>query len=93
MKKYVVAKGIAFTANGHIYSAGDEISESVFSDKVYFAKMLSEGKILSVSDKKETVEKAEAEKPTEAEKPAEAEEEKTETENVSKKSSKKSKAE
>lgn len=87
MKKYVVAEGYAFTANGHIYSAGDEISESVFSDKVYFAKLLSEGKILSVSEKKETVEKAEVEKP------AEAEEEKTETENVSKKSSKKSKAE
>ena len=24
MKKYVVAEGYAFTANGHIYSAGDE---------------------------------------------------------------------
>ncbi len=75
MKKYVVAEGYAFTANGHIYSAGDEISESVFADKVYFSKLLSEKKILQVSDKKETVE----EKKTEAD-DAPAVEENTETE-------------
>ena len=89
MKKYVVAEGYAFTANGHIYSAGDEISDSVFADKVYFAKLLSEKKILQVSDKTEAVEKkAEAEN-------APAVEEKTETEEkpVSKKSSKSAKAE
>ena len=90
MKKYVVAEGYAFTANGHIYSAGDEISESVFADKVYFAKLLSEKKIIQVYDKKETVE----EKKAEAEK-VYAVEENTETEEkpVSKKSSKSAKAE
>lgn len=89
MKKYVVAEGYAFTANGHIYSAGDEISDSVFADKVYFAKLLSEKKILQVSDKTEAVEKkAEVEN-------APAVEENTETEEkpVSKKSSKSAKAE
>ena len=90
MKKYVVAEGYAFTANGHIYSAGDEISESVFSDKVYFAKLLSEKKIIQVSDKKETVEEKKAEADD-----APAVEENTETEEkpVSKKSSKSAKAE
>ena len=89
MKKYVVAEGYAFTANGHIYSAGDEISDSVFADKVYFAKLLSEKKILQVSDKTEAVEKK-----VEVEN-APAVEEKTETEEkpVSKKSSKSAKAE
>ena len=90
MKKYVVAEGYSFTANGHIYSAGDEISESVFVDKVYFAKLLSEKKIIQVSGKTEAVE----EKKVEAEK-ASAVEEETETEEkpVSKKSSKSTKAE
>lgn len=90
MKKYVVSEGYAFTANGHIYSAGDEISESVFADKVYFAKLLSEKKILQVSDKKETVEEEKAEADD-----APAVEENTETEEkpVSKKSSKSAKAE
>lgn len=90
MKKYVVAEGYSFTANGHIYSAGDEISESVFSDKVYFAKLLSEKKIIQVSDKKETVEEKKAEADD-----APAVEENTETEEkpVSKKSSKSAKAE
>lgn len=90
MKKYVVAEGYAFTANGHIYSAGDEISESVFSDKVYFAKLLSEKKILQVSDKTEVVDEKKAEADD-----APAVEESTETEEkpVSKKSSKSSKAE
>ena len=90
MKKYVVAEGYAFTANGHIYSAGDEISESVFADKVYFAKFLSEKKIIQVSDKKETVEEKKAEADD-----APAVEENTETEEkpVSKKSSKSAKAE
>lgn len=89
MKKYVVAEGYAFTANGHIYSAGEEISDSVFADKVYFAKLLSEKKILQISDKTEAVEKK-----VEAEK-APAVEENTETEEkpVSKKSSKSAKAE
>ena len=90
MKKYVVAEGYSFTANGHIYSAGDEISESVFADKVYFAKLLSEKKIIQFSDKKEAVE----EKMAEVEN-APAVEENTETEEkpVSKKSSKSAKAE
>lgn len=90
MKKCVVAEGYAFTANGHIYSAGDEISESVFADKVYFSKLLSEKKILQVSDKKETVEekKAEADEP-----PAVEENTETEEKPVSKKSSKSAKAE
>lgn len=90
MKKYIVAEGYAFTANGHIYSAGDEISESVFVDKVYFSKLLSEKKILQVSDKKETVEEKKAEADD-----APAVEENTETEEkpVSKKSSKSAKAE
>lgn len=90
MKKYVVAEGYSFTANGHIYSAGDEISESVFADKVYFAKLLSEKKVLQVYDKTEAVE----EKKAEAEKVS-AVEENTETEEkpVSKKSSKSAKAE
>lgn len=90
MKKYVVAEGYSFTANGHIYSAGDEISESVFADKVYFAKLLSEKKIIQVSDKKETVEEKKAEADD-----APAVEENTETEEkpVSKKSSKSAKAE
>ena len=89
MKKYVVAEGYSFTANGHIYSAGEEISDSVFADKVYFAKLLSEKKILQVSDKTEAVEKK-----VEAEKVS-AVEENTETEEkpVSKKSSKSAKAE
>ena len=89
MKKYVVAEGYAFTANGHIYSAGDEISDSVFADKVYFAKLLSEKKILQISDKTEVVEKK-----VEAD-DAPAVEENTETEEkpVSKKSSKSAKAE
>lgn len=90
MKKYVVAEGYSFTANGHIYSAGEEISDSVFADKVYFAKLLSEKKILQVSDKKETVEEKKAEADD-----APAVEENTETEEkpVSKKSSKSAKAE
>ena len=90
MKKYVVAEGYSFTANGHIYSAGDEISENVFADKVYFAKLLSEKKIIQVSDKKETVEEKKAEADD-----APAVEENTETEEkpVSKKSSKSAKAE
>ena len=90
MKKYVVAEGYSFTANGHIYSAGEEISESVFADKVYFAKLLSEKKILQVFEKTEAVE----EKKAEAEN-APAAEENTETEDkpVSKKSSKSAKAE
>lgn len=90
MKKYVVAEGYSFTANGHIYSAGDEISESVFADKVYFAKLLSEKKIIQVSDKKETVE----EKKIEADEvPAVEESTETEEKPVSKKSSKSAKAE
>lgn len=90
MKKYVVAEGYSFTANGHIYSAGDEISESVFVDKVYFAKLLSEKKIIQVSGKTEAVE----EKKVEAEKaPAGEEETETEEKPVSKKSSKSTKAE
>lgn len=89
MKKYVVAEGYAFTANGHIYSAGDEISDSVFADKVYFAKLLSEKKILQVSDKTEAVEKkAEVENAPAVEENAE-----TEEKPVSKKSSKSAKAE
>lgn len=90
MKKYVVAEGYSFTANGHIYSAGEEISDSVFADKVYFAKLLSEKKIIQVSDKKETVEEKKAEADD-----APAVEENTETEEkpVSKKSSKSAKAE
>ena len=90
MKKYVVAEGYSFTANGHIYSAGDEISESVFADKVYFAKLLSEKKILQVSDKKETVEEKKAEAD---EAPAVEENTETEEKPVSKKSSKSAKAE
>lgn len=90
MKKYVVAEGYAFTANGHIYSAGDEISESVFADKVYFAKLLSEKKILQVSDKTETVEEKKAEAD---EVPAVEENTETEEKHVSKKSSKSAKAE
>lgn len=90
MKKYVVAEGYSFTANGHIYSAGDEISESVFADKVYFAKLLSEKKILQVSDKKETVEEKKAEAD---DAPAVEEEIETEEKPVSKKSSKSAKAE
>lgn len=90
MKKYVVAEGYSFTANGHIYSAGDEISESVFVDKVYFAKLLSEKKIIQVSGKTEAVE----EKKVEDEKaPAVEEETETEEKPVSKKSSKSTKAE
>ena len=89
MKKYVVAEGYAFTANGHIYSAGDEISDSVFADKVYFAKLLSKKKILQVSDKTEAVEKkAEVENAPAVEENAE-----TEEKPVSKKSSKSAKAE
>ena len=90
MKKYVVAEGYAFTANGHIYSAGDEISDSVFADKVYFAKLLSEKKILQVSDKKETVEEKKAEAD---DTPAVEENTETEERPVSKKSSKSAKAE
>ena len=90
MKKYVVAEGYAFTANGHIYSAGDEISESVFADKVYFSKLLSEKKILQVSDKKEAVEEKKAEVD---EAPAVEENTETEEKPVSKKSSKSAKAE
>lgn len=90
MKKYVVAEGYAFTANGHIYSAGDEISESVFADKVYFSKLLSEKKILQVSDKKETVEEKKAEAD---DAPAVVENTETEEKPVSKKSSKSAKAE
>lgn len=90
MKKYVVAEGYAFTANGHIYSAGDEISDSVFADKVYFAKLLSEKKILQVSDKKETAEEKKAEVD---DTPAVEENTETEEKPVSKKSSKSAKAE
>ena len=45
-KTYIVAEGMAFTAMGHIFKAGEEIPESVFSDKGYFAKMISKGKIV-----------------------------------------------
>lgn len=90
MKKYVVAEGYAFTANGHIYSAGDEISENVFADKVYFAKLLSEKKIIQVSGKTETVEEKKAEVENA---PAVEEEIETEEKPVSKKSSKSAKAE
>lgn len=90
MKKYVVAEGYSFTANGHIYSAGEEISDSVFADKVYFAKLLSEKKILQVSDKTEAVEEKKAEAD---EAPAVEENTETEEKPVSKKSSKSAKAE
>ena len=61
-----------------------------FNYKVYFSKLLSEKKILQVSDKKETVEEKKAEADD-----APSVEENTETEEkpVSKKSSKSAKAE
>jgi len=69
MKKYVIAEGFSLTANGHIYSAGEEISESVFVDRNYFTKLLSEKKILIVDEKstnkeekKEVVEETKVEK-------------------------------
>lgn len=44
-KKYVVADGYSFTAGGHIYTAGEDISEDVFADKKFFASCLSKGSI------------------------------------------------
>ena len=57
-KNYVVAEGMAFTAMGHIFTAGEEIPESVFSDKGYFAKMISEGKIVQ-KEKEASIETSE----------------------------------
>lgn len=74
-KTYVVAEGMAFTAMGHIFGAGEEIPESAFSDKVYMSKMISEKKI--VEKKSEAVAEEKAEEPAEtpagekAEEPAE----------------------
>lgn len=48
-KTYVVAEGMAFTAMGHIFGAGEEIPEGAFADKVYMAKMISEKKIIEAN--------------------------------------------
>lgn len=74
-KKYIVAKGYSFTAGGHIYVAGEEISENVFADKKVFAVCLSRGSIVAVGE--DATEKAEDSKPAEAEKPAVKESKKT----------------
>lgn len=55
-KTYVVAEGMAFTAMGHIFSAGEEIPEGAFADKVYMAKMISEKKIIEAKKTEEKVE-------------------------------------
>lgn len=47
-KTYVVAEGVAFTAMGHIYGAGEEIPEGAFAERAYMSKMISEGKIKEV---------------------------------------------
>lgn len=60
-KTYVVAEGMSFTAMGHIFKAGEEIPAGAFADKVYMAKMISEGKIIEVNK----TEEAPAEEPVE----------------------------
>ncbi|MCQ2087877.1 MAG: hypothetical protein MJZ37_07475 [Bacilli bacterium] len=47
-KKYVVAKGYSFTSGGHIYVAGEEISEKIFADKKDFASCISKGSIKEI---------------------------------------------
>lgn len=75
-KKYIVAKGYSFTAGGHIYVAGEEISEKVFADKKVFAVCLSKGSIIAVGE--DVTEKTEeAPKSAEVEKPVEKEVKKT----------------
>ena len=72
-KTYVVAEGMAFTAMGHIFGAGEEIPAGAFSDKVYMAKMISEGKIIEANKTDETPAEEPAETPAEetpAEEPA-----------------------
>lgn len=71
-KTYVVAEGMAFTAIGHIFGAGEEISEKFFSDKVYFAKLLSEKKIVEVKNDEVSGTEGTSENATEG-KPAETE--------------------
>ena len=44
---YTVASGAAFTHNGVIYGAGDEITEAAFSDKKDFARMVEKKLIVA----------------------------------------------
>ena len=65
-KTYVVAEGTAFTAMGHIFAPGEEISESVFADKVYFAKMISQGRIVEVKKNEAPADETSGEETAEA---------------------------
>lgn len=89
-KKYLVGENVAFTSEGNIFKTGDEISKSVFSDLVYFDKLLSEGKIVAVevSEKSENSEKSEKSENSEKTENSDKKEnsEKTETNSESKKS-------
>lgn len=73
-KTYVVAEGMSFTAMGHVFGAGEEIPEGAFSDKVYMAKMISEGKIIEANKTEEAPAEESVETPVE-EVPAEESEE------------------
>lgn len=67
-KTYVVAEGVAFTAMGHIYGAGEEIPEGAFAERAYMSKMISEGKIKEVvKAEKPVAEKEKVEKVPELE--------------------------
>lgn len=49
-KKYKVAPGVAITANGRIYSDGDEVSEKTFSVDGTLEKLVKSKKVLACKD-------------------------------------------
>ena len=51
-KKYTVAPGNSFTADGFIYLGGDEIPAAVFADKTVLAALVSKGRIIESGEDK-----------------------------------------
>lgn len=51
-KKYTVAPGNSFTADGFIYQGGDEIPAAVFADKTVLAALVSKGRIIESGEEK-----------------------------------------
>ncbi len=45
-KKYIVADGNCFTSNGIIYGPGDELPDSLFTDKQVRAAMIAKKRIV-----------------------------------------------
>lgn len=70
-KKYTVAPGNSFTADGFIYQGGDEIPAAVFADKTVLAALVSKGRIIESGEDKVEAPATETKEPeTKAEAPA-----------------------